>query len=416
METDAMQNYNISVQLPETDILVDDQSAYPGFDQLPLNTTASLGSRSQISTVPKMSHLHSAGDEVSKLSLFAKVDDVPNSSRSSRRRSILESTMLEQSGMDKLISTSDHAISSILGGHIGDFVKIIKSVTEVEDSLTENVLEINPMQNFLAHAKKIYDPKFQRSASRCNSGSTKGLKEDLDAAVDFIQSESGRSASTMQKFYNDKIISIVDDRKTKLKSLQAVKNGINAAQKNALDAEVKRNEEALKGFSLKLENPMLPKVPLKLDDIPFKACNLVTDPPGDIGIEEIPLDQKIKNLMDKIKKVDIKRTNSSIKKGWWIDAGMRIIDIEKHGVLEMDTDSINALNGALEAQKHLNVSPNLIHSGEELKILQRMNSRKTYLKNPRFNNYSVLPNINQSFDSIKHACNISSELIERFLL
>ncbi len=81
-----MKNYNISVQRPETDILVDDQLAYHGMD--PLNKIGSLDSRSQISTAPKMSNLHSAADEFNKLSLFPKGDDVPTSSRSSRRRSI----------------------------------------------------------------------------------------------------------------------------------------------------------------------------------------------------------------------------------------------------------------------------------------------------------------------------------------
>ena len=384
METDTLSHYNSSVQLPAGDNILDNQQPLPVIDQ---NNSGSPQVKSQ--TPPP----HSAAADVSRLSIFPKMEDGVNSSRMSRRRSILESTMMEQSDKDKLISPSHHSMSSILGGHINDFVQIIKTVTEVEDGLTENVLEINPMQNFIAHAKKIND---QRPDYKSYLGSTKGLKEDLDFAVDFIQSESGKSTSDMHKFYNDKIMKIVDDRKQKLQNIYLVKNGIIAARKNALDAELKRNEDALKGFSLKLENPIFPKVPLQLDNIPFKACNLVTDPPVDIGTEDNP-----KILMDKIKKIDISRTDSRIKKGWWVDASMKIIDIEKQGVLEMDADSVN---GAAEAQKHISVS-SLYFSAEELKILRRMNSRKTYLKNPRFNGYLPLPEIRNSVDSIKESGN-----------
>ena len=322
--------------------------------------------------------------------------------RTARRRSILESTMMDQSGTDTLISTSDHAISSVLNDNITDFVKMIKVIADREDSLTENVVEINPMQHFLAHAKKIADVKpsaahsSRGSASRTNTISIKGLKEDLDFALGLIKTDHGKNTSQLQKVCNSKIVKIIKERQEKLKYLAEFKDGIHAAQKRALDEGNKRDEEAMKGFSLKIEKPMLPKVALALNHIPFKTYKMVTDPPLDVVAEEVPLDQKMKILIDKIKMVEINRTDSGIKKRWLQDDNMNIIDIEKQGILEIDANSVSVSNGALEVPKHVSVSSCITYSPEELKILLRMNSRKTYLKNPR---YCVLPKITSAFDS-----------------
>lgn len=403
METEASKGYSINVHIPSVDDPTTDNQVLPNLDNTLLRRPRSVDS----STVSKKqtaqtfsSSPHSAGDESVKISLSPKVDEGLTIARPLRRKSILESTMLEQSSGEKIISVSDHSISSILSSHVNDFVKIIKTVTEVEESLTENMLEINPMQNFVAHAKKINDPKHQKSTFKSNPAPTKGLKEDLDAAVDFIRVESAKATLGTQKPYYDKILKIVNDRQEKVESLKSLRNGIQSAQKKALETETKRNEDALKGFSLKFEKMMLPKVPLQLDNVPFKAYNLVSDPPVNIGNEEIPLDQKIKNLMDKIKKVEIARTDSRVKRGWWMDPSMKIIDIEKHGVLEMDSESIRNKNGALEEQQHFALPSVLKYSPEELIIMQRMNTRKTYLKNPRFRRYSALPDIKTSFDSL----------------
>lgn len=79
---------------------------------------------------------------------------------------------------------------------------------------------------------------------------------------------------------------------------------------------------------------------------------------------------------------------------------MKIIDVEKQGVLEMDAESFKGINGALEEQKYTSSQPVLSYSPEDLKIMQRMNTRKTYLKNPRFNKYTALPKIAQGMNRL----------------
>ena len=410
METDTLTDFDKSITIPKSTIEISTDQVLFNADQISTERPVSRENTGvKLQTVNYiLSNPLSVGEEGNRNYVPPKIDDglststLPTS-RASRRRSVLESTMLQESGSEKLIPVADHSMSSILNRNINEFLKIIKTVSEVEESITENVLEINPLRTFVVHTRKILDARHQnqRPASKSNTNIIKAFKEDLDAAMSTITSDPGKFNSASQKLYNDKIKKIVNDRLEKTEIFNELKKRMDLAQKNASEAEIKLKEDALKGFSLKMGTPIFPKIALQLEDIPFKKFNLVSDPQANFGAEEVPLDQKIQRLTDIIQKVEINRTDSRIKKTWMIATDMKIMDIETHGVLEMDAESIKNLNGALEIPKHVQKHSVLNYSPEELRVLQRMNTRKTYLKNPRFSKYSILPKIQNSLNSIQ---------------
>ena len=326
------------------------------------------------------------------------------STSSRRRKSVLESTMMEGFDAEKMIAKKDHSIGGILDSHLEDFLKIVQIITEREqglDSLSNDGFALQKLvsiakgdvngdtnrdtQDFIPENESMETEsprKPKSSRKRCN---LRDLNQALLDAMETINAQEEPTDET-EKLYIRQVQKIVNERETQILHWKKVKDQISQAQNQALNEERQKQADALQGFNFKIEGSLMPQVRvlLKLDNIEFHKYGLLSNPLEDKEEEEVPLDQKIRDQLNKIRNHAIVRTDSRTKKEWFIDQNSRMISVETPGVLETDAGQIQNPNGALEVPKHGRIRTNIHYPPDALKILDRMNTRINFLRNPRF--------------------------------
>ncbi|KAJ3408369.1 Deleted in lung and esophageal cancer protein 1 [Chytridiales sp. JEL 0842] len=106
------------------------------------------------------------------------------------------------------------------------------------------------------------------------------------------------------------------------------------------------------------------------------------------------LAEKSAGVFHKVRNINIKRTNNGLKTSWLAQPN-RLDDINEPGVLEIESEYLSTVipPGALEPSRIVPPPPrNSMHpfTDVELKLLEHMRSRITFLRNPRFPNI-VMP-------------------------
>lgn len=328
-----------------------------------------------------------------------------------RRKSVLQSMLFSENlEAHRVISDKDHGLKSILDQQLSEMTRVFRLIKEKESGLGQEAssgaesasplrkltMELNKStyafqpprvsQVAISKSSTVLDrPGSSRASFGARPISGQSPLWSLDQALKEAEAEDVNDASGIKK----QLQKVLKDRNRVLDHWNLVKTQIQQAKSSAAEEEKLREQEALKGFSsLKFDSSMLPsiKVPLKLDNIDFEKFGLLSSPQNSNLEEEkeVPVDQKIKDLLNKIKQHDISRTDSRVKRVWFIDPKKKMIAMDQEGVLEAEADLVAAPHGALEIPKHGPVRKNVPYSPEAREILKRMNWRINYLKNPRF--------------------------------
>ncbi|KAJ3052485.1 Deleted in lung and esophageal cancer protein 1, partial [Rhizophlyctis rosea] len=201
-----------------------------------------------------------------------------------------------------------------------------------------------------------------------------------------------------EEFITEEQNSMLETQEDRLSRLRALKDAIDDAQDRASEEDGMRYEDALRQYGNHFKNVGLPPIrtlmDINMEDL--RHNGLVSCPrPEDLSTteedqtqwkSEMAHQQWDPALEPRIPKYRGYRTNNGFNPLWYT-RNAKVVNVLKPGILEIESTTLPAPPGALEPAHKAVLSP--INSmrpftEDEMKIINRIKSRITYLHNPRF--------------------------------
>ena len=276
-----------------------------------------------------------------------------------------------------LFAKSRHAIGDLLSQQLPSLTRGLRTIEDKEEKLG------GPLDSPLSKLISQWASAADYDRPMALSGIDKALQEAL--------SES--NISKYDSSHLQEVKKMVDQRQKTLNQWSQLRAQITKAQDLAAREEKQKAQQVIQNFKLNESNAQAlttVRALLKLDNEELLLHDLLQNPepsPEEKGEEQDPHQQKhnrIQALLKRIKKYNFSSVDSRVKKVWFVDPTRKMIELELPGVLETDASKTQSQQGSLEAYKHRQVSTQVHYDPEALKILERMNWRISYLKNPRF--------------------------------
>nr|KAJ3423290.1 Deleted in lung and esophageal cancer protein 1 [Polyrhizophydium stewartii] len=196
----------------------------------------------------------------------------------------------------------------------------------------------------------------------------------------------------------ERIDTVMAECDAKLEDLRDIREEMLDAKRRAEDDEREHMTEAFRGFDPKYQSTVLPPTSalLKLNTALHKQYGLITFSTEDEteDDEAINLKRQLKNeqLVQRIRRFSFPRTDTRLRRLLFSEQKNRVLEIDAAGVLEVEYDPNSKGPGAGTAEAcvpdaaavHVRRAYKVEYGDEEIRILNRMNNRIYYLRNPRF--------------------------------